>query len=270
MKFIVMLLLVMYALTTFAQSETKESKIARFGKIISESGLYSSKRQNYLDSVLALQPDSAYCWQQKAMPLFKQKKYELGMTYLDKAVALDKENQWLEYRAFIKCIFQKSYQAAIKDFEDIKVKNGYGIVMDHSYEFYLGLCYLQLNEFIKAEEYLKVSIENRIKYNNSSHFLEDFYLGISQMENGKQDSALLNFNKSLKAYPQFGDAKYYKAQLYYWHLYKKEEGINLYKQALQHLTDGYSINEDNSIYEDYPYKVRWSMLQNIVANLTKK
>ena len=39
---------------------------------------FSSKWQVYLDSALALTPENAYLWQQKAMPLFKARKYEVG------------------------------------------------------------------------------------------------------------------------------------------------------------------------------------------------
>src|SRR5690606_11666425 len=76
---------------------------------------YSKEWQKYID--MGLQEDStiAYLWQQKAMPLFKQGKYELGMQYLDKAVYYDR-SRWLNYRAFIKCIFAKTYRAAITDF----------------------------------------------------------------------------------------------------------------------------------------------------------
>ena len=65
--------------------------------------------QACLDEGLAKDSTIAYLWQQKAMPLFKARKYEAGMVFLDKAVALD-ENKWLDYRAFIKCIFAKTYQ----------------------------------------------------------------------------------------------------------------------------------------------------------------
>jgi len=74
------------------------------------------KRQLYIDSALNIVPKASQLWQQKAMPLFKQKKYEIAMPFLDSAVKYDKTKHWLEYRAFIKCIFQKSYRAAIKDF----------------------------------------------------------------------------------------------------------------------------------------------------------
>ncbi|WP_447769329.1 hypothetical protein [Sphingobacterium faecium] len=45
---------------------------------------YSKEWQKYIDMGLKEDSTIAYLWQQKAMPLFKQGKYELGMQYLDK------------------------------------------------------------------------------------------------------------------------------------------------------------------------------------------
>ena len=102
--------------------------------------------QNSLDNGLKKDSTIAYLWQQKAMPYFKAKKYEIGMKYIDKAVHYNPE-RWQSYRAFIKCIFAKTYKEAIVDFEDCKKKFGNNYVMDHTYNFYIGLSFLQLNEF---------------------------------------------------------------------------------------------------------------------------
>lgn len=48
--------------------------------------LYSREREEEIDKGLKVDSTIAYLWQQKAMPLFKQGKYEIGMTYIDKAV----------------------------------------------------------------------------------------------------------------------------------------------------------------------------------------
>lgn len=47
--------------------------------------------QAYLDKGLAIDSTITYFWQQKAMPYFKARKYEIGMEYLDKAVKYDRE-----------------------------------------------------------------------------------------------------------------------------------------------------------------------------------
>lgn len=112
--------------------------------------LYSQEWQEEIDKGLAKDSTIAYLWQQKAMPLFKQNKHEAGMEFLDKAVFYAPE-RYLDYRAVIKCIFARRYSDAITDFQEYKRRFGNGYVMDHSYDFYIGLSLLQLNKFKEAE-----------------------------------------------------------------------------------------------------------------------
>lgn len=241
-----------------ADSTRLMSYMERSGKV----PLYSVERQQYLDSALTITPTDAKLWQQKAMPLFKQKKYEIGMTYLDSAVKYDKMNHWLEYRAFIKCIFQKSYRAAIKDFNLALKKNGNSYVMDHSYEFYKGLCYLQLNQFDSAEYFIDKDIKEEIKTRKETHHLHWFYLGIVKSERGDYEGANNSFDSCLNIYPQFPDAQYYKAQCL---MRKKQikEAFDLLLSAKENLQKGYTLNEDNAIYEVYPYQINKRILDKI-------
>lgn len=212
--------------------------------------------QNYLDSALVHYPNEAFLWQQKSMPLFKQKKYEFGMPYLDKAVKLDKE-RYLPYRAFIKCIFQKDYSGSIKDFQLAKEMDENGYVMDHTYNFYLGLNYLQLNELENAKKHIEESISYQTKQfgDDYVHFLDIFYLGIIEFEQQEYLKAIEFFDQVLTSYPNFSDAQYYKA-LCEFYRGKTEEAIELIKVAKSNFEDGYSMTEDNSIYEDYPYQIK--------------
>ena len=214
-----------------------------------------SERQKCLDAGLAKDSTIAYLWQQKAMPLFKMRKYEAGMVFLDKAVKYD-ERRWLDYRAFIKCIFAKTYKEAIVDFEDCIKKFGNSYVQDHTYAFYIGISYLQLNEFKKAEAIFKTDIEDQAKRFGEGHYLDLFYYGISKYEQQKWEEAIVEFDKSLKQYPEFSDVQYYKA-ICLARLGKKEESGLLLAKAKKDATAGYTINEDNAVYETYPYKVRW-------------
>ena len=219
--------------------------------------MYSQDWQNEINKGLEVDSTIAYFWQQKAMPLFKQSKYELGMPFIDKAVKYNPK-KWQDYRAFIKCIFSKEYKEAIKDFKNYQEKYGYGFVMDHSYNFYIGLSYLQLNQFEKAEKLFKEDYEKTIKENGKGwlHHLDLFYYGISKYELKKYEEALELFDQALEIYPQFSDVQYYKAKVLY-KIGKPEEGENLYKIAKENANKGYSINEDNVVYERYPYQVRW-------------
>lgn len=213
--------------------------------------------QNCLDNGLKKDSTIAYLWQQKAMPYFKVKKYEVGMQYLNKAVQYDPQ-EWLPYRAFIKCIFAKTYKESILDFEDCIKKYGNRYRMDHTYSFYIGLCYLQLNEFEKAEKIFKEYIDDIYKNRQGlEHPTAIFYYGISKYEQKKWDEAIIEFNKALKIYPAFSDAKYYKAICMLKNGTKLEDVKLLVEEAKTDAKNGNTITEDNAIYETYPYQKKW-------------
>ncbi|PSL42690.1 tetratricopeptide repeat protein [Chitinophaga niastensis] len=217
---------------------------------------FSKEWQLYLDSALAVLPDEAEFWQLKAMPYFKQRKYEVGMVYLDKAVQLNPA-EYLDYRAFIKCIFQKSYHAAIADFEAAERLSTHQGVMDHSYSFYIGLSYLQLNQYDSARYYLQQCMTERQQQCKEApmHFLYDFYMGIADYETAQYDSAITHFNMALRHYPDFSDASYYKA-ICLIKLNRQEEAKLSMVKSIHDYKQGYTINEDNVVYEPYPYQVR--------------
>lgn len=236
---------------------------------VGEFPLFSMKRQLYIDSALNIVPKASQLWQQKAMPLFKQKKYEIGMTYLDSAVKYDKTKHWLEYRAFIKCIFQKSYRAAIIDFNLAQKQNGNSFVMDHSYQFYKGLCYLQLNKFDSAEYLIDKEIKEEIKTRKEAHHLHWLYLGIVQFEKENYVEAIKSFDSGLKLYPQFSDIQFYKAVCLH-ELKQYKQAVELLQSAKENLQNGYGINEDNAIYEAYPYQINKSMVDAFIEGFQEE
>lgn len=245
--------------------ETAEAKIIRHDSIIKKYVTNCAEKFNYrfrmkewqhcLDQGIKEDSTVAYLWQQKAMPYFKAKKYEVGMQYLDKAVFYNPE-RWLSYRAFIKCIFAKTYKDAIKDFEVCIENEGNSYVMDHTYKFHIALCYLQLNEFEKAENIFKEDINEQEKQWSEAHFIDLFYYGISKYEQEKWEEAIVEFDKSLSFYPNFSDVEYYKS-ICLLRLNRTDEFRTLYDKAKIDAEMGNTINEANVIYEKYPYQVRW-------------
>lgn len=216
----------------------------------------SPEWQNYIDMGLAEDSTIAYLWQQKAMPLFKQGKYEVGMKYLDKAVHYDRAG-YLGYRAFIKTIFAKTYEAALLDLEDCVREEGNIHVMDHTYRFYMALCYLQLNDYVRAEELLKLELDEMAERwgEDAVHHLELFYYAITKYEQQNYKETVEQFDKLLKIYPQFAEAHYYKA-IALGYLGEYDRAVALIDTARKYRDEGYTINEDNAIYERYPYQLR--------------
>ncbi len=208
--------------------------------------------------IQGLEEDStvAYLWQQRGMPYFKQHKYDIGMRYLDKAVAYD--NKWLDYRAYMHCIFAKNYRQAMIDFEQCKRLQPGGYVMDHPYDFYIALCHLQLNEYDAALTILSSLVQQTVqsKGNEWVHPNELYYLGIAHYELGKYTEAIQVFDKAIALYPHFADAKYYKGKCYELQQQEMQSKAAFY-EADEDFAKGYTLNEDNIIYEYYPYQVYW-------------
>ena len=263
-KFFLIVILNLFLLTS-CKSQKPKNQLELQEEIIekyltnqaSKYRLCSRERDEEIDKGLKIDSTIAYLWQQKAMPLFKQGKYEIGMDYLNKAVKYD-TNRWQDYRAFIKCIFAKTYYDAIIDFESCKKRMGNSYVMDHSYDFYISLSYLQLNKFKKAEEILNNDIKSlrTTKGDDWVHHLDLFYFGITKLEQKKYKEAIEVFDSALKKYPQFSDAQYYKT-ICLKALGHKDQAELLLKSAKINAKKGYTINEDNVIYERYPYQVKW-------------
>lgn len=219
-------------------------------------GINSQARRDALDSIILDYPTIAYFYQQRAMPLYKQDKDELGLPFLTKAAELNSQ-KYLDYKGFMECIFSKNYKSAIADFEKYLQLHGEGYVMDHTYYFYIGISYLQLNEFEKAQINLEKSISQTEANGGRDwvHFLDLMYLGIAQMEMNEYENAIQSFDEALLKYPNFGDVKYYKTGCLY-NLGKVEEAKLLFTEAKDDILKGNTINENNIIYERYPYQVR--------------
>lgn len=222
--------------------------------------IFTHEWQNYLDSAIKLDPTNSDLWQQRAMPYFKCGKNEVGMKYLDKGVELNPE--LIDYRAFMKCIFCHTYESAIFDFEKAAIIKGHSFIMDHTYDFYLGLCYLQLDKFEKAEFYLNRSIEYQTKAHNEEwvSYLDWFYLGVVYYEQEKNELAIKYFDRAIKEYSHFSDAKYYKVKCLV-RQNKLAEVDSLIKEALSDQKIGYTINEGNSKYEKYPYQITQELVE---------
>ena len=228
--------------------------------------LYSQEFQEELDVGLAKDPTLAYLWQQKAMPLYKQGKYEVGKPFLDKAVQYNRD-RYLDYRAFMECIFAKNYREAITEFKKCVAEYGNSYVMDQTYNCYIGISHLMLNEFETAEAIFEEDIETITKQQDADwiHPLELFYYGLSCFEQKKYEKAVSIFNSALDKYPTFSDVQYYKA-IALARLNKLEEARIVMKSASKNAKLGNTINEDNAIYERYPYQVRLNTYKMYESN----
>jgi len=223
---------------------------------------FSDMWQIYIDSALAIIPDDDFLWSEKAMPYFKCRKYEVGLTYLDNAVLLNPKQQ-LDYRAFIKCVFCKTYKDAIIDFKNAGKLNGNFTTKEHPYSFYIGLSYLSLNQFDSAKTYFDstVATETLIAGPSTIHFMDWFYLGITCYEKKDYQQAINYFDKALTRYNHFSEAEFYKAICLHKLHTNKDTVDRLFDEAYADFKKGYSFTEDNCVYEKYPYQLSEYILQ---------
>jgi tetratricopeptide (TPR) repeat protein len=233
------------------------------------SPLFSHQRDKYLDSALAIMPWNAYWWQQKSNPIVKLRKYELAIEYLDSAVKYAPE-QYLGYRAYTRCIHAKHYRQALREFDEATSLNEATGVMDHSYNFYKGLCHLQLNQFDSAGHMIGLSIAALEKKLGKTWVspTEYFYMGIVEYEKENYAAAIEQFDNALVSYHNFADAKYYKA-LCLDKQKRKGEAVALLQEADKDFKAGGTINEDAAIYERFPYQVNQRYLTNMIKWLTQ-
>jgi len=210
---------------------------------------------SYLDSVISICPNVASAYQLKAVPAIKNGEYSKAYRLDEKAAELDSP-QYVSYLGFLKCIFTKDYTGAIIDFNRaIKIIPG-GAEMDHSFYFYLGICYLELGKYRDAEANFNKDIfsQNRGDSTGDIHFNSLLYMGITKSENNELDSAEIYLKKCLHIYKQLPEANYYLA-----FIYKKKKEANLEKNYLEiaqkSILGGYSMNEGNLYYVNYPRQI---------------
>lgn len=276
MKYLLnLLLLISLPFVSFGQENMSEHKKDSLKNRYYTNGVakyhsYSAKFQFYADTLLHFFPDNPEIWQQRAIPLFKSGKYEIGIKYLNKAVELDKK-EYIAYRGFINCIFLKQHSQSIQDFKEAIALKGEGYEIDHPFAFYIGLNYLQMNQLDSAKYYLERSmeIERRSKSENFLSPTNWFYLGIVAYEQEKWQDALSYFDKALHLYSSFPEVKYFKALILN-KLEQKELAITLLEEAVADYHCDYLFPEYNAVYEHYPYEIRKRVMESWLEHFKKK
>jgi tetratricopeptide (TPR) repeat protein len=209
----------------------------------------------YCDSLLAVCPNVAYAYEQKAVPLIKDGKYAEAFLLENKAVELE-PLKWLAYRGFLKCIFTKDYEGAILDFQQAaRLKPG-SREMDHTYPFFEGLCNLELGNYQRAEANFKEDIRQQKgpAGQQDVHFNTLFYIGVLYLEMKDYTQAKSYLAQCLKAYPQHPEANYYLGLAY--RAQGSQPTAQRYLLAAQKaVASGYRLNEDNIYYANYPRQI---------------
>lgn len=205
------------------------------------------------DSLIAICPNIAEAYREKAIPFLKSGAYSSAFELEDKAVELDPKS-WIAYRGFLHCIFTKNYEKALTDFEAAEKLTPGASVMDHSYSFFTGLSYLGLANLSMAEQSFIRDIEQQRKgTGNDVHFNSLLYLGIVRLEMKKFELAEKDLKDCIRYYAQLPEANYYLAMTL--KATGNPDAEVYFNKAKQYYQQGYKINEDNEVYVNYPRQI---------------
>lgn len=221
----------------------------------------------YCDSLIAICPNIAVAYQQKAVPLIKDGKYEEAFVLENKAATLDPK-RWMAYRGFLKCIFTKDYEGAILDFQQAARLNANGREMDHTYPFFEGLSHMELRDYAKAESSFKkdLLLQKGADGKGSIHFNTLFYVGVLYFEMKNYATAETYLKQCLQQYSKHPEANYYLALIYKFQS-KKEQAKHYLATAQAALASGYRLNEDNIYYANYPRQITQYEVQRALQQL---
>lgn len=239
-----------------ASRQYQDSLVARYIDRGAQRFSYNDPRwTQYCDSLIAICPNVAVAYQQKAVPLIKDGKYEEAFVLENKAAALDPP-RWLAYRGFLKCIFTKDYEGAILDFQGAARLNPGGREMDHTYPFFEGISHLELQSYALAEADFKrdMTLQRGSSGKGEIHFNSLFYVGILAFELKKYAQAKAYLQQCLQQYANHPEANYYLA-LTYRKLGDELLARQYLRTAGQALAKGYRLNEDNIYYANYPRQI---------------
>jgi tetratricopeptide (TPR) repeat protein len=223
--------------------------------------------QDACDSLLHICPDLDRVWQMKAMPAVKMGDWHGCFSNLVHAIYIN-PRRWLPYQAFLKCMFTKDYAGALQDFRRCDTLVAGGGLMDHSYDFFQGLCCLGLKDSAGAYHHLKKDIDRQEQYRGKEHvhYVSLYYWGMYHFLYGAYAEAEAAFRRSLKVFPQYPEPSYYlgmamKAQG------RSNEALACFRTARESLLAGYNSNEDQEIYVNFPYAIGLAEVEEQLAGV---
>jgi tetratricopeptide (TPR) repeat protein len=170
-------------------------------------------------------------------------------------------------------IFVKDYESALIDFENRQKLTPKDLIheMDHSLDFWRGFCYLGMGRLDSARFFIEKSVNYQLAVRSAewAHYNDFFYLGVIYYELNDFSKAQYYVDASLKNYPEFPDAHYYKALILN-KLGKNGEALDHLAQIENAWSKRYRMNEDNEVYSNYPKQVRQKEIDDLRAVLGGK
>jgi len=203
-------------------------------------------------------PEKASFWRELGIAGLKRGIPYMFYPYYDKAVQYD-SIEWLGYRGYCILYFNRDYERALKDFNDLDplTPNFVDHPQAQSIDYMRGICHLKMGQHEKALEYFDRHLNSEVEtvgedYVATYAFL---YKGITHYEMGDKQAAQEAFEWGLRVHDSNADLEYWLAKC----LLEKgdtknalvhiQKAKNLFKQGYKH---GRNYTED--FYQTYmPY-----------------
>lgn len=190
------------------------------------------------DQAIALCPNFAYAYFEKAVPYLKRGDFVTYRRLIDKAVELS-PMEYLGYRGWARYQFIRDYKGAISDLEKLDSLSphdiGYSINGDYQLNFAKALCYKAIGQKTKA---LEIMEQQLAKQNYSPMTYDYLHVGVLKMELDDLDGGIVYLKKSI-AYNEYLAEPYYYLAL----IYKKKKSLKDFMENMEkaktHYLKGY-------------------------------
>ncbi len=164
--------------------------------------------QFLLDEALEHNSENTLAWRERGIPYLKRGFPHKMHTYYKKAVEYDPLH-WQGWRGYVYLYFYRDYQRAIADFDATDTLNPKftDYPQGQSVDYMRGLCYYGLENYPTALEYFTRYIDEATQEKDESYVdtYAFLYRGLTYEKLNQIDSALTDFDRALKYYPQLSD-----------------------------------------------------------------
>ena len=228
-----------------------------------ESG--SSKHMRLLEKAVRVNNTNDQAHFELSLPYLYNGIYDKWNYHISRATELNPQ-AWQGWRGYYKLFYLKDYGSALFDLDatDTLTIDQTDYAQNMSVDYMRGLCYLGLENFEKAREYLNLYIEKEgdevgRKFIDESAFL---YLAIMAFEESKYELALENIEESIKYEEGQSDMYYYKARALI-ELDRKDE-------AEKALMKADSLYEEGQYMRGYYYEMPRQLYKKKLDDLAKQ
>ncbi|MEL6656700.1 MAG: tetratricopeptide repeat protein [Bacteroidota bacterium] len=177
----------------------------------------SPASQLLLEEALRYDPNHALAHREIGVPYLKRGITAAFPHYYGRAADLDPLG-WIGWRGYLYLYFYRDYERALQDFNALDTITP-GVVdypQSTSVDFMRGICYLQLDQYDEAIDYLDRHIAHEDSVAGANYVPPEAYLmrGIAQWKKGDTDEAMSSFRTGIALEDYNADLQYWLAKMY--------------------------------------------------------